>query len=183
MRIAVFGAGAAGGLLAGFLSHAGHEVALIARGERLRAIREHGLAVDSYIKRFQARPAIVTDDPIAVGTVDAIILAVKAWQVLDAAKALGPLIGRGTCILTLQNGVEAPSQVASVCGWEHTLVGVGTFVSEHGDIKMRESRRVRAEESLRAAVKEANDAGMTEEEIGEIVPGLVHELVEDGGTP
>ena len=129
MRIAVFGAGAAGTLLAGFLSHAGYEVALIARGERLKAIQADGLVVDSYIKRFEVRPALVTDNPAAVGPVDVIILGVKAWQVTEAARAIRPMVGPDTCILTLQNGVEAPSQVAAVCGKEHALVGVGTFVS------------------------------------------------------
>jgi GntR family transcriptional regulator len=59
--------------------------------------------------------------------------------------------------------------------------GVGTFVSEDGATRMREAKRVRAEELLREAVKEALDAGMTEDEIGEIVPGIVHELAAGEG--
>ena len=129
MRIAVFGAGAAGGLVAGFLTDAGYEVGLIARGERLRTIREHGIQVESYIRPILARPAMVTSDPAEVGPVDAVILCVKAWQVLEAAVALKPLLKAETCILTLQNGVEAPSQVASIVGQGHALVGIGTFVS------------------------------------------------------
>lgn len=129
LRIAVFGAGAAGGLIAGFLSDAGYEVGLIARGGRLAIIRDEGLRIESYIRPVHARPAIVTSDPAEVGTVDAVILCVKAWQVIEAANALKPLLKAGTCILTQQNGVEAPSQVASIVGEEHALVGVGTFVA------------------------------------------------------
>ena len=55
MRIAIFGAGGIGGYLGGRLSQAGEEVVLIARGEHLKAIREHGLRVDS-IKVISSRP-------------------------------------------------------------------------------------------------------------------------------
>lgn len=136
MRIAVYGAGAAGALLAGFLTRSGEEVSLIARGERLKAINADGLLVESYLAprligspSFTVRPAMVTDSPAEIGNVDVAIVAVKAWQVTEAAEAMRPLIGANTAVLTLQNGVEAPSQVAAVLGQSHALVGVGTFVS------------------------------------------------------
>ena len=47
MRIAVFGTGGVGGYFGGRLAQAGEEVTFIARGEHLRAMREHGLRVDS----------------------------------------------------------------------------------------------------------------------------------------
>ena len=99
MRIAIFGAGGIGGYLGGRLSQAGEEVVLIARGEHLKAIREHGLRVDSIKGDFVATPALATDNPTEAGTVDAVILGVKAWQVLDAADAMHPMIGPNTFVV------------------------------------------------------------------------------------
>ena len=129
MRIAVFGAGGIGGYLGGRLAQAGEEVAIIARGEHLKAIREHGLRVDSIKGDFVFRPSIATDNPAEVGPVDVVILGVKAWQVPEAAEGLRPMIGQETCVLPIQNGVEAHSQLAAVLGKESSLVGIGGIVS------------------------------------------------------
>ena len=47
MRYVVYGAGAVGGVVGGLLSVAGREVALIARGAHLQAIRADGLTVQT----------------------------------------------------------------------------------------------------------------------------------------
>ncbi len=129
MRIAIFGAGGIGGYLGGRLSQAGEEVVLIARGEHLQAIKEHGLRVDSIKGDFVATPALATDNPTEAGPVDAVILGVKAWQVLDAAKAMRPMIGPETFVVPMQNGVEATAQLASVLGEKSVVVGLGGLVS------------------------------------------------------
>ena len=129
MRIAIFGAGGIGGYLGGRLSQAGEEVVLIARGEHLQAIKEHGLRVDSIKGDFVANPALATDDPTEAEPVDAVILGVKAWQVLDAAKAMRPMIGPETFVVPMQNGVEATAQLASVLGEKSVVVGLGGLVS------------------------------------------------------
>ncbi len=129
MRIAIFGAGGIGGYLGGRLSQAGEEVVLIARGEHLAAIRENGLRVDSIKGDFVATPALATDNPAEAGTVDAVILGVKAWQVTDAAKAMRPMIGPDTFVVPMQNGVEAPGQLAAVLGERAVVVGLGGLIS------------------------------------------------------
>jgi len=129
LRIAIFGAGGIGGYLGGRLSQAGEEVVLIARGEHLQAIKEHGLRVDSIKGDFVATPALATDNPTEAGPVDAVILGVKAWQVLDAAKAMRPMIGPETFVVPMQNGVEATAQLASVLGEKSVVVGLGGLVS------------------------------------------------------
>jgi 2-dehydropantoate 2-reductase len=114
VRIAVVGAGGVGGLLAGLLARAGrHEVALLARGETLAAIRAEGLMVDGSAGRFTARPALVTDDPTAIGPCDATLVAVKAWQVPELAPRLAPLMVGGGVAVPLQNGVEASDRLAA----------------------------------------------------------------------
>ena len=47
MKICIFGAGAVGGVIAGWLARVGHEVSVVARGAHLTAIRQHGLRIVS----------------------------------------------------------------------------------------------------------------------------------------
>ncbi len=124
MRIAIFGAGGVGGYFGGRLARVGEEVVFIARGEHLQQIQSNGLQIDSLKGNFHVTPAQAKDDPRQVGEVDAVILGVKAWQVPEAARAMQPMIGAGTCVLPLQNGVEASEQLVEILGREHVLGGM-----------------------------------------------------------
>ena len=119
MRIAVFGTGGVGGYFGGRLAQAGEEVIFIARGEHLKALRARGLRVDSLKGDFVVHPSQATDDPEHVGAVDAVLVGVKAWQVAEAAQSMRPLVGSDTFVVPLENGVEAPSQLAAILGAEH----------------------------------------------------------------
>jgi 2-dehydropantoate 2-reductase len=138
LRIAVFGSGGVGGYFGGRLAEAGEDVHFIARGEHLAAIREHGLRVSSTEGDFLVRPARVTDDPSALGPVDVVILGVKAWQVPRAAEAMRPLFGERTFVVPLQNGIEAPEQLAAVFGAGRVLGGlcrILVYVESPGHIR------------------------------------------------
>ena len=76
-----------------------------------------------------ATPAMATDNPAEAGIVDAVILGVKAWQVIDAAKAMRPMVGPNTFVVPMQNGVEAPAQLASVLGENAVVIGLGGLTS------------------------------------------------------
>ena len=137
MRIAIFGAGGVGGYFGGRLAQAGEDVVFIARGEHLQALRAHGLRVDSIKGHFVVQPVQATDDPTQVGLVDVILVGVKAWLVPEAAQAMRPMVGPQTFVVPLQNGVEAPSQLAAALGHEHVLgglCGLITFIVEPGHI-------------------------------------------------
>jgi 2-dehydropantoate 2-reductase len=129
MRIAVFGTGAVGGYFGGRLAAAGEDVTFIARGGTLQALRAHGLRVESIRGDFVVHPAKATDTPSDVGTADVVLVAVKAWQVPEAAAAMQPLLGRGTVVIPLENGVEAPDRLASVVGPEHVAGGLCHLVA------------------------------------------------------
>ena len=124
MRIAIFGAGAVGGYFGARLAQAGEDVIFIARGEHLRAMRRDGLYVESILGDFRVTPVKATDDPASVGPVDVVLVGVKAWQVPEAAESMRPMVGPETFVVPLQNGVEAPDQLAAVLGKEHVLGGL-----------------------------------------------------------
>jgi 2-dehydropantoate 2-reductase len=129
MRIAIFGAGGAGGFFGAKLVRAGHEVAFIARGAHLSAIRNGGLRLETPESDFVVRPAAASDDPDQIGPVEAVVVAVKTWQVAGAAESMRPLIGPDTVVLPLQNGVEAPFILAAALGSEHVLGGIAGTIS------------------------------------------------------
>jgi len=124
MRIAIVGTGGVGGYFGGRLAQAGHSVAFFARGAHLAAIRARGLEVRSVAGDFTIAPVEATDAIASIGPVELAIVAVKAWQVADVARAMPPLIGPATCVLPLENGVEAADQLAAALGREYVLGGL-----------------------------------------------------------
>lgn len=129
MRIAIFGTGGAGGYFGARLAQSGEKVTFIARGDHLAAILTHGLRVDSILGDFVVFPAEVTDDTKQLGPVDMVLLGVKAWQVTRVLPALRPLIGPETIVIPLQNGVEAPNQLAQEFGVKHVVGGLAKIIS------------------------------------------------------
>jgi 2-dehydropantoate 2-reductase len=122
MRIAVYGAGGVGGYFGGRLAQAGTDVHFIDRGAHLQALREHGLRVQSVKGDFTVQvPA--TDDPADIGPCDYVLFCVKAFDTEPAAASLGPLLGDGTAVLSLQNGVDNEDKLAQVIGQDHVLGG------------------------------------------------------------
>jgi 2-dehydropantoate 2-reductase len=106
MRIAMMGSGGVGGFFGGRLAHAGYDVSFVARGAHLAAMRERGLTIENAIQGDIHVPRVrVTDDPASLGTVDLVILSVKLWDTQAAARAVKPIVGPGTAVLSLQNGV------------------------------------------------------------------------------
>lgn len=128
MRIAIVGAGAVGGYFGARLARAGQDVALVARGPHLAAIRRAGLQVKSAsLGDFVAQLA-AEDDPRAIGVVDLVIFSVKAYDNPSAIPMLAPLCGPATAVLTLQNGVDSVDQLAAAVG-EHAVLGGTTYVA------------------------------------------------------
>jgi len=94
VQIAVVGAGAIGGWVAGRLALAGNRVMALASGGPLARveIEEGGVSRSAEFVQFD-------------GTADVLIIAVKAPSLARAAEAAKPLIGPGTLIVPLLNGV------------------------------------------------------------------------------
>ncbi len=138
MRIAIAGGGGVGGLLAGLLARAGTDVALLVRGAHGEAIRRDGLRVESPLGSFTARMASVSDDPASLGAADAVLVAVKSWQVSDLAPRLAPLLAPGAVAVPLQNGVEAAGRLGAALGAARVadgLIAVLSWIEAPGRIR------------------------------------------------
>src|SRR5262245_13703809 len=109
MRIGIAGAGGVGGLLGGLLARHGSRVALLARSAHLAAIRERGLRVEGPLGDFTAADLAISDRGADLGRCDAVIVGVKTWQLERTLAELRPMIGDGTVVIPLQNGI---------CAWD-----------------------------------------------------------------
>ena len=137
MRVAVIGAGGIGGLYGGMLARAGHAVSFLARGPHLDAIRQRGLEIRSVQFGTFTVQTPASADAADLGPADLVLFAVKTYDLQAAAAAARPLLAPDARLLTFQNGVEAPAQVAAIVGQPHVLIGttrVETTVLEPGVI-------------------------------------------------
>ena len=138
MRVAVLGAGAVGGYFGARLAAASNDVAFIARGDHLAAMRQQGLIIESPVENLRIRDALFTDDPRAVGPVDLILFCVKSYDTESAMPELAAMIGQETLILSLQNGIDNADKIARLWGAQKTLAGVvyiGSKLRQPGTIE------------------------------------------------
>ena len=104
MKVCVFGAGAIGGLVGAELWRSGVEVALVARGAHLAAMRANGVRLRIDGEERVARPRC-TDVPAELGVQDYVIIALKAHAISEAVESMCPLLGNDTCVVTASNGL------------------------------------------------------------------------------
>jgi 2-dehydropantoate 2-reductase len=108
VRFVVVGAGAIGGVVGACLHQSGHEVALIARGEHGRAIREHGLTFER-----PGVPAVTLNIPVAPSPAELdwdgeeiVLLATKSQDTTGALTDLRAAAPLATPVVCVQNAVE-----------------------------------------------------------------------------
>lgn len=128
MKIAIMGSGGIGGYYGAELARAGHDVTFIARGAHLKAMRETGLKIKSVHGSFSIEPVKATDAPAEGGPVDLVLFCVKTPDTEAAAQSINPIVGSGTAVLSLQNGIDAVERIGGVVGIEHVLAGA-TWIS------------------------------------------------------
>ena len=138
MKIAVMGSGGVGGYFGGCLAAAGCDVAFVARGRHLEAMRTRGLRIFSPDGDLHVADAWATDDPGSIGPVDIVLFTVKLYDMEVAARAIRPLLGAETAVIPFLNGVEAVEALGRAVGPGHVLGGVAyifSVVEEPGVIR------------------------------------------------
>lgn len=129
MKIAIMGSGGVGGYFGGRLAASGVDVTFVARGDHLAAIQRDGLRIESRdLPSAVVKPAKATDDPASVGEVDYVIIGVKLWATAEAGRAMRPMVGPDTTVISLQNGVDCNDILADIVGRDHLIGGVA-FIS------------------------------------------------------
>jgi 2-dehydropantoate 2-reductase len=139
MKIVVMGSGGVGGFYGGRLAHAGYDVTFVARGSHLHALRENGLLIENEAQGDIHVPRVrVTDDPASAGRADLVLVGVKLWDTEAAARAIKPIIGPDTGVLSVQNGVIKDDILRRELGASNLMGGVayvGTTIARPGVIR------------------------------------------------
>lgn len=139
MKIAVVGAGAVGAFYGGLMARAGQEVHFLARGPQLEMLRTKGLHISSLsLGELDIPPVRATERAADIGPCDLVLVCVKAHQTASALELVAPLVGGGTMLMALQNGVESDDLLATRFGAPRVLgavVYVGATLERPGLVK------------------------------------------------
>src|SRR5687767_10604085 len=185
MRIAILGSGAVGGYYGAKLARAGHDVTFIARGAHLEAIRSAGLQVRSPALGDFVVHARAEQNPAAVGPVDVVLFTVKAYDNPPAIPAIVPLLGPSSSVLTLQNGVDSTTELATAVGEDRVLGGttyIATALAAPGVIEQTGThRRIVFGEVFGALPRMSDRVRTIEATLG--AADIQTQTVEDGRIP
>jgi 2-dehydropantoate 2-reductase len=134
MKFAILGAGALGTILGAHLSRAGHEVVMLARGERARTLQRQGLVLNG-LSDIKARVPVI-DDPAKLIEIGTLIVATKA---IDSAASLAALAKvKLENAFSVQNGVLKNELLAGVFGFSRVIGAMADFSGEllaNGEVK------------------------------------------------
>jgi 2-dehydropantoate 2-reductase len=124
MHVAIMGSGGVGAYVGARLLAAGERVSFIARGAHLHALQHGGLHIEAPLHPTHLPVVRATDDPASVGPVDLVVFAVKLWDSDAAARAMLPMVGPHTRVLTLQNGIDSIDMLARHVDRRQLVAGV-----------------------------------------------------------
>lgn len=137
MKYLVVGTGGVGGSIAGFLALAGKEVACIARGKHLEAIRRNGLHLKSDLKGGHYLPVKACTAEEFSGKADVIFVCVKGYSIDSIKEVLERASTPDTLVIPILNvygtGPRIGRLVPSVTVLDGCIYIVG-FVSGEGEI-------------------------------------------------
>src|SRR5260370_39477992 len=110
MKIAVVGCGAVGSFYGASLSRDGHDVHFLLRSD-YDVVRRRGVQVRSPLGDFRAHPRAARS-PAEIGNSDVVLIALKTTANSQFEALLPPLVGPGTAVVTMQNGLGNEDELA-----------------------------------------------------------------------
>ena len=130
MKVVIVGAGAMGSLFASYLARILRDLWVYdIWQEHIDAINKEGLLVVRGGEEFRICLK-ATCNPNEPGIVDLVIFLVKYIHTCQAVQDAAPMIGPGTAVLTLQNGIGNVEILQEVVPAEQILLGLTTLPSE-----------------------------------------------------
>ncbi len=123
MRILIYGAGPLGSLFAAQLYEGGHDVAILARGQRLADIREHGVVIHNVTTDETMTAPVRTVEALAPDDAYDLVLVIMRK---NAALTVLPVLAANTAtpnVLFLMNNAAGPKALTDALGRERVLIG------------------------------------------------------------
>jgi 2-dehydropantoate 2-reductase len=132
-RVAILGAGAMGAFFAArFYDAAGFSTVLVAGGERYERLKNEGLVVNGKPYRIPVVHPGESGPPA-----DLVLVAVKHHHLPEAVHDLKNVVGEGTTIVSVMNGLDSEEMLGTVYGPEKVLYAVSVGIDA-----LREGNRV-----------------------------------------
>lgn len=123
MKILVYGAGPLGSLFTARLLKAGHEVSLLARGQRLEELREHGVVlVDYYTNTQSVMHPYLIERLAPEDTYDLVLVIMRKNRALEILPVLAANHHTPN-ILFLMNNTAGPGELIEALGAERVMMG------------------------------------------------------------
>jgi 2-dehydropantoate 2-reductase len=121
----VFGAGAIGSVVGGFLAKSGEKVTLFGRKPHMETVKKEGLKIsgiwgDHLIKGISCYSDL---KGLTNHSYDIIFFSVRAYDTSTALLQIAPLVGEDTLVISLQNGLGNIEKIAETIGAEKTVGG------------------------------------------------------------
>jgi len=147
MKIAIIGAGAMGCIHGAYLSKAGEEVWLVDQwAAHIEAIQKKGLILccDGGEETVSIN---ATTRAAEAGTADVVMFFVKSYDTEAVARTAAPIVGLGTWVMTLQNGIGNVEAIKKELGTDKIIYGT-TLLGGHIDAPGRIAVDVPAGENV-----------------------------------
>ena len=131
MRLLIFGAGAIGSYVGGYLAQSGQPVTFLARPAGAELLQARGLHVHDARTNtaFTVRAFSTTTsaaEAFAAGAYDCVVLAIKSFDTAEALTQLRAATPNPPPVLCLQNGVDNEIEIAAALGPDHVIAGTVT---------------------------------------------------------
>lgn len=139
MKFGVFGVGAIGGIIGGYLARAGEDVTLIDTWPaNIEKIKSDGLTVTSLEEEFTVKPPALHLGEVAAvrPELNAVFLAVKSYDTEWAAKFVEAYLAPGGFIVSAQNSINDDA-IAEMVGWSRVIglvITLGGAMGEPGHV-------------------------------------------------
>ena len=143
MKYLVIGVGGTGGGIGGYMSKAGKDVTLIARGKHLQAMKDNGLSFTTPEGDWNTKVKASTMDDYNE-TPDVIFVCVKGYSIDDIIPFIGRVAGENTVVIPILNiygtGKKLQEKLVSEQGFKgHATDGciyIASQIKEPGVIQM-----------------------------------------------
>jgi 2-dehydropantoate 2-reductase len=135
-KIAIFGAGAVGGYVGGYMTRAGHDVTLIDMWpEHVDKMRNDGIELAGLtepenftVTGVNAIHITELHDFGKGGPFDIVFISTKSYDTVWATRLMADFLAPGGFVASLQNGINE-ERVASVVGWGRTVGCIASKIS------------------------------------------------------
>lgn len=127
MKVLVYGAGVIGSVYAVRLAKAGNDVTVVARGDRLEAIRDGGLCIRHvFLDQEERADVAVAEGPDPADSYDVVLVTVRAGQVADALRSAAACES-ARAIAAIGNNIDGHAEQAAIAGASRFVLGFGSF--------------------------------------------------------